>query len=356
MSRIKSITKIIIEAVNIIRLWILSFFKPVIGYATFHPIFLSVFKDSPPEGFLFYQRSKSDLIRPLENLLWKRCKLLHLNLNTKYLGNFTGSVIVECEADPLHEVLNNSQVKHIFVESKFAGRKVLGVNPKVSLLYPSVPVQTVPDKDPHKKEIKILAVGYGSFIKGYDVLYRIYKQLKSEGYTIKLIIAGTFGHNFDNYPEVSREAYDNANFDAILDFFQQDSDVFIKQCTRSELFDKIYREADIYVHFCRMETFGFSILEAMSFGLPVVSCRFNAVPEMVDHGENGYLVNPFIHDMNSPEWADVAFNEGIKYIRQLIDDTELRSKMGRESRNRINLTFNIENKKTILKKTYTQLL
>jgi glycosyltransferase involved in cell wall biosynthesis len=43
------------------------------------------------------------------------------------------------------------------------------------------------------------------------------------------------------------------------------------------------------------EGFGMASLEAQSFGLPVIGCRAGATRELVDHGINGYLVDPGDH-------------------------------------------------------------
>lgn len=53
-----------------------------------------------------------------------------------------------------------------------------------------------------------------------------------------------------------------------------------------------YRAATIYVAPTQYETFGYTILEAMACGKPVVSCSVGAIPELIKDGENGCLV-PF---------------------------------------------------------------
>jgi glycosyltransferase involved in cell wall biosynthesis len=34
------------------------------------------------------------------------------------------------------------------------------------------------------------------------------------------------------------------------------------------------------------------VLEAIAFGLPVIATRSYAIPEMVEHGKNGFLIEP----------------------------------------------------------------
>jgi glycosyltransferase involved in cell wall biosynthesis len=40
------------------------------------------------------------------------------------------------------------------------------------------------------------------------------------------------------------------------------------------------------------EPFGLVLLEAFSYGLPIVATRIGAIPEIVEDGESGYLVGP----------------------------------------------------------------
>jgi len=53
-----------------------------------------------------------------------------------------------------------------------------------------------------------------------------------------------------------------------------------------------YRRATLYVAPTCYETFGYTILEAMASGLPVVACNVGAVPELVQPNNTGSLVSP----------------------------------------------------------------
>ena len=79
------------------------------------------------------------------------------------------------------------------------------------------------------------------------------------------------------------------------------------------------------------------ILEAMATGLPVVSTRLSAIPEMVRNGESGLLVNP----------GDV---EGLaNAIESLLRDEQLRARLGAAGRRNIEEKFDVD-------KTAAQLL
>lgn len=49
---------------------------------------------------------------------------------------------------------------------------------------------------------------------------------------------------------------------------------------------------DVFVFPSRYEALGSSVLDAMHFGLPVVATNVGGIPEFVDDGVNGYLIEP----------------------------------------------------------------
>lgn len=79
---------------------------------------------------------------------------------------------------------------------------------------------------------------------------------------------------------------------------------------------ELYRGCDVFVLPTRREAFGLALTEAMAMGLPVVSTRINAIPEIVAHGETGFLV----------EAGDRR--ELTARLRDLIENATLRRTMG----------------------------
>lgn len=61
---------------------------------------------------------------------------------------------------------------------------------------------------------------------------------------------------------------------------------------RQEILERIYPQADVLLLPSRAEGFGLVLLEAMSFGLPVIGVNAWAMPEIIENGSNGFLVNP----------------------------------------------------------------
>ena len=80
--------------------------------------------------------------------------------------------------------------------------------------------------------------------------------------------------------------------------------------------ENLFQDCDIFVFPTHDEAFGLVNLEALKWGLPIVSTNVGAIPEIVHHGVNGFIVEP--RDAN--KLAD--------YLMVLLKDSELRTKMG----------------------------
>jgi glycosyltransferase involved in cell wall biosynthesis len=87
---------------------------------------------------------------------------------------------------------------------------------------------------------------------------------------------------------------------------------------------RLYGEAEVAVVPSLYEGFSLPAIEAMSCGVPVVATTGGALPEVVGQDdETGLLVTP-----DDPEALVVA-------IRRLLDDSELRARLGRAGRARV---------------------
>ena len=82
----------------------------------------------------------------------------------------------------------------------------------------------------------------------------------------------------------------------------------------------IYRLADLFVTASEIETQGIVLLEAAASALPIAAVRATCIPEIVHHGENGFLSEPG----DIPALA--------RSMTTLIQDSELATRMGKSSR------------------------
>jgi glycosyltransferase involved in cell wall biosynthesis len=110
---------------------------------------------------------------------------------------------------------------------------------------------------------------------------------------------------------------------------------------------KLLKEIDIFVFSSCYETgqmigetFGIAILEAMATAKPVVATRFSGIPEVVEDGKTGILVDPA-----NPE----ALAEGIIY---LLKNPEKAKEMGIAGRRRVEKRFTIQTGVSKIEQSY----
>lgn len=91
---------------------------------------------------------------------------------------------------------------------------------------------------------------------------------------------------------------------------------FIRFKPVSENIQSEYADADIYLHPSESESFGYVLIEAMVKKLPVIAFSVGGIPEIVQDGKSGYLIDSFnIIDMGEA-------------LETLINDHDQRKKFG----------------------------
>jgi glycosyltransferase involved in cell wall biosynthesis len=93
----------------------------------------------------------------------------------------------------------------------------------------------------------------------------------------------------------------------------------------------VYDAADIICQLSQWEeVFGWMIAEAMAFSKPVVANRVGGIPELVDDGETGFLVKR----------GNVR--QAAERVLSLLDDNELRLKLGHAGQQKTEAKFNLQ--------------
>jgi glycosyltransferase involved in cell wall biosynthesis len=93
---------------------------------------------------------------------------------------------------------------------------------------------------------------------------------------------------------------------------------------------ELYRAADVFVNPTRAEGFGFTNVEAQGHGRPVISSRLGAIPEVVEEGRTGMLIDP--------RGPDELFSAMMRFAA----DQGLRRTMGAAARRRFVDCFSIK--------------
>jgi glycosyltransferase involved in cell wall biosynthesis len=94
--------------------------------------------------------------------------------------------------------------------------------------------------------------------------------------------------------------------------------------------NEFYKGIDIFVFPSVSEGFSNAILEAMIFGKPVVAFNVSSMPEIIDHGITGYLV----------EFDNIT--ELTDKVKTLIEHPEIRFEMGKAAKQKIAKQFDLD--------------
>ena len=95
---------------------------------------------------------------------------------------------------------------------------------------------------------------------------------------------------------------------------------------------KVIQSSDVFVFptYYRKECFPLVLLEAMAFGLPIVTTTEGGIPSIIRNGENGLIIDP-----KDPVKLSFA-------IRKLLNNKELRSLLGQNARKDFIHNFTLE--------------
>lgn len=109
------------------------------------------------------------------------------------------------------------------------------------------------------------------------------------------------------------------------------------------------RHADVFVTTTFADPFNNTVLEAMATGCPIISSRTSSIPEIVQEGRNGYLVDV---DRSSDEIAETI----AEHLQRFFDDQALRSGFSAASLEVVRERFDIAVRNAQLKALYDKAL
>jgi glycosyltransferase involved in cell wall biosynthesis len=150
---------------------------------------------------------------------------------------------------------------------------------------------------------------------GVEYFIRAIPLVRSQKPEVQFIIVG------GGFPE------ERKRFEALLKEAGEAHDVFFTGNVPNTSMPKFYALASIAALPSLMEATSISGLEAMASGLPLVGTRVGGIPEIIEDGMSGMLVEP-----RSPEQLAEAF-------LALLEDAELRNRLGAGARQRVEEEF-----------------
>ncbi len=244
--------------------------------------------------------------------------------------------------EKVKKYLYSENCKKIMPWTKDVAKKLLDKFPKIKdkieVIYPAIPFKEKTEKT-HKK-IGIIYIGRAFHLKGGIFALETMKRLKKENDLRCIVISSVPKEIKEKYPEI--EIYDLLPQEKVFELMQG---------------------SDIFLYPSQMDTFGFSILEAMNFGLPTVALKTpgtSSISEIIENGKTGFLVeynNPRGYLTKLSEYEEKIIMALQMQCRKLIKNKKLRENMSSKCINLIKFgKFSIEERNKKLRKIYGEAL
>lgn len=207
----------------------------------------------------------------------------------------------------------------IITTSEYSKNEIVsvGINPElVHVLPPGLDrdkFKNLSSKIKSDSEDRKTILCVGNYVPRKGIIYLIEALAKIKNNSLTLHLVGNRKNN---------SAYYNQLKHAVEKFKLTECVVFHDGADQENL-KKLYASADIFVLPSFKETFGIVFLEAMHYGLPIITTNVSAMPELIEENQNGLLVPP-------------ADSEALaKAISKLIENPELIKAMGETGRKKI---------------------
>lgn len=151
---------------------------------------------------------------------------------------------------------------------------------------------------------------------------------------------------------------------------------FYENVSRDKLLE-LYRKSDLFVYPTFHDTFGFVMVEAMGFGCPVITLEDFATPEIVDNGQDGFIIEGYenkwfdknkiridkynnwekLREKQSESEKVRIVEQTVRKVSQLIEDDKKREEFSKKAREKVEKgKFSIERKNRQMKRIYSEVL
>jgi glycosyltransferase involved in cell wall biosynthesis len=233
------------------------------------------------------------------------------------------------ETDYISKVQLLSTKALFIANSEFCKQQLMKIDipeEKIKLKYFGIELQPEFTRNTKKDIIKILYLGRLADFKSPDIVIKAFLRACDLGLSAELIIAG------DGQLRITCELLKRQSIYSDRITILGPVDYYTAEI--------LYKEADIYTMHNTVgrlsnneETFGVSIIEAMSFGLPVITANSSVIKEIIVDDVTGIIVE----QLNIEEHANAFL--------KLANNPELRIHMGNEGRKRVKDKFTPEQEK-----------
>ena len=214
-------------------------------------------------------------------------------INTPFAVIHHGTDLNRARVDDLYKVKLKrvwGKSKAVIFISKFLYKEAvsLGIQKEKAFVIPlGVPIKQNRIKDTNTKEFKILSVGRLTPVKNHEFLirsFKIFNELNPE--SSLTIVGGGEQEGFLIDLIENLDLIEKVNLTGSLPYTEVEKK--INECSVFCLMSKKVK----YNHGLQEEGLPISLLEASSFKKPLIGAKSGGIPEIIEQGVNGFLVEP----------------------------------------------------------------
>ena len=300
--------------------------------------FANFLKFSLPNAHLTKTSQDYDLIHCCHCLSKNKDKPWTMDIESEwqlYIGNK-----IKRTKERVKKNLMNKNCKKILPWTQTTANELIKEFPeikeKVRVVYPAVPLPKIKRKK--HEDINLLFVARYFYEKGGLHALEVIDKLTKKYDNVKGIIVS-------EVPE------------SVLKKYSQNRKIkFFGLMPQKELFE-LHSNSDVFVYPGYSDSFGFAYLEAMSFGIPIVTVDSFARDEIVENGRTGFITENkgIIWEKEFPlvKNKEKIINQLIENCSKLIENKKLREKMSKNCIEIIkNGRFSIRGRNKRLEKIY----
>lgn len=223
------------------------------------------------------------------NIFLRRNIIYHIHSQTGFTKFLEGSAVSRFFFNLFlkrQHIIVLSTVFKKFLEDRFGYRNIHYVHTSVNIKEeemkenPGLFKEIFSEGQREKK--KILFFGLVTKRKGVQDLVKVIPELVEKHPEALFIIAGTSGDFTAELDEF------------VASFGKPDNLLYLKNVS-NEVKVELFRCSDIYTLPTYSEGLPMAIMDAMAFGMPMVTTPVGAIPEVIIEGENGFLGEPGDH-------------------------------------------------------------
>ncbi|MDA7742040.1 glycosyltransferase family 4 protein [Francisellaceae bacterium] len=201
---------------------------------------------------------------------------------------------------------------------------------KSKVIYNGVPIRTIAPKSHADSYVRLISVsglvGWKNILVLFETLVILKQVLKTVNIELYVLGDGPERQNLERY---------------VLENRLEKNVFLLGYCTDVQT---MLDQADIYVHPAYSEGFGIAVAEAMAAGKPIIVANAGALPELIENGVSGLVVDPF----DSEAWAEA--------IIKLLEDENYARELGKQAKLRAENKFSVKQFVLNYEKLYQQLL